>query len=111
MRVVVCGGRDYSDPIRVVSVLDALGITELAHGAALGADALAAWWALHNGVPTTVFPARWLDHGKAAGPMRNQQMLDEFKPDQVVAFPGDRGTAHMVRIAEKAGVPVLRVDE
>ena len=42
----------------------------------------------------------------AAGPKRNQQMLDEAKPDMVVAFPGGKGTAHMRQIAKAAGVPV-----
>ncbi len=38
--------------------------------------------------------------------IRNQQMLDEAKPDMVLAFPGGRGTDDMVSRAEKAGVPV-----
>jgi hypothetical protein len=42
-----------------------------------------------------------------AGPIRKQQMLDEGKPDLVVAFPGGRGTAHMVRIARAAGIEVI----
>lgn len=52
-----------------------------------------------------VFP-RSATNGKAAGPIRNQRMLDEGKPDLVVAFPGGRGTADMVRRAKAAGVPV-----
>lgn len=36
-------------------------------------------------------------------------MLQEGKPDLVVAFPGGRGTAHMTRIAQEAGVPVVVV--
>ena len=38
-----------------------------------------------------------------------QIMLDEGKPDLVVAFPGGRGTADMIRKAEGAGVPVVTV--
>jgi hypothetical protein len=37
--------------------------------------------------------------GRAAGPRRNQRMLEDFRPDLVVAFPGGRGTAYMVRRA------------
>ena len=48
-------------------------------------------------------PADWTKHGKAAGPIRNQKMLDEC-PDLVVAFPGGKGTADMVRRAMKAGI-------
>ena len=36
-------------------------------------------------------------------------MLDEGKPDLVVAFPGGRGTAHMTRIARGAGIEVIEV--
>ena len=40
----------------------------------------------------------------------NQRMLDEGKPDLVVAFPGAGGTKDMVRRAVKAGVPVHEVN-
>jgi hypothetical protein len=42
---------------------------------------------------------------RAAGPIRNKQMLDEAKPDLVIAFPG--GTANTVRQVREAGVPVM----
>lgn len=51
--------------------------------------------------------ADWSKYGKAAGPMRNQKMLDEYKPDLVVALPGGRGTADMVSRARVAGVEVI----
>jgi hypothetical protein len=53
--------------------------------------------------------ADWNTHGRAAGPIRNQRMLDEVKPELVVAFPGGRGTADMVRRAREAGVNVYLV--
>lgn len=56
------------------------------------------------------YPAQWDKHGKAAGPIRNIQMLDEGKPNFVVAFHDDlaasKGTRHMVSIADHAGIPV-----
>jgi hypothetical protein len=33
-------------------------------------------------------------------------MLDEGRPDLVIAMPGGRGTANMISQAEKAGVAV-----
>jgi hypothetical protein len=48
----------------------------------------------------------WKRHGPAAGPMRNQRMLD-WGPDLVVAFAGGKGTADMVRRARAAGVDVI----
>lgn len=109
MRVIVCGGREYKDRERLYDVLDGHGIVEVAQGGAPGADTLAFDWAWSRGVPVKAFPADWKAHGRAAGPIRNQRMLDEFKPDAVIAFPGGRGTADMVRRARAAGVHVAEV--
>ncbi len=113
MRVLVCGGRDYADLEAVKETLyelhDRTPIAALVQGGAPGADALARLWAWANQVPLHTFAADWKAHGKAAGPIRNQQMLDEGKPDLVVAFPGGKGTADMVRRAKAAGVRVLEV--
>jgi hypothetical protein len=42
--------------------------------------------------------------------LRNQRMLDEGKPDLVVAFTGGGGTKDLVRRAVKAGVSVHEVN-
>ncbi|MCK1520245.1 DUF2493 domain-containing protein [Bradyrhizobium sp. 17] len=111
--VLVCGGRDYDDARSLGMVLDAAHsanpIECLVHGAARGADTLAADWALEHDVLCKAYPADWDRDGKAAGPIRNQRMLDLGKPHMVVAFPGGKGTADMIRKAEAAGVPVVRV--
>lgn len=114
MRILVCGGRDYADLNTAHNFLDALnGVTAVSlviDGGASGADRLGFEWAHCNGVPTQTYKADWQKHGRAAGPIRNQQMLDEGKPDLVVAFPGGRGTADMVRRARAAGVEVREVE-
>ena len=54
--------------------------------------------------------AKWDElgrNGRKAGPIRNQQMLDEGRPSLVVAFPGGRGMADMVRRARNAGVEAI----
>lgn len=65
--------------------------------------------AIRHGLETESYPADWANFGKAAGPLRNQRMLDEGKPDLVVAFTNDlassRGTRDMVRRAQAAGIP------
>lgn len=78
-------------------------ITLVIHGAARGADTLAANWAASRGVEAKAYPADWDRHGKAAGHIRNAAMLTE-EPDGVVAFPGGRGTSDMRRKAEAAAV-------
>ena len=108
-RILVCGGRDFADATLVYDTLNASNVTTLIHGAARGADSLADDWAKAAGVSILRFPADWAKEGRAAGPMRNQRMLEQGRPDVVVAFPGGAGTRDMVARARKAGVPVLEV--
>jgi len=112
MKVLVCGGRNYGNITRVSQELDALPRAEgliVIEGGATGADRIARFWAHHNGCGILTFKADWERHGLAAGPVRNQQMIEEGKPDLVIAFPGGRGTADMVRRARAAGVEVREV--
>ena len=114
MRAIVCGGRDYADRDGVWKQLDAFHasegkITAIAHGGARGADEIAGQWGEAEHIPVRSFPANWKRDGKAAGPIRNQKMLAEFRPDIVIAFSGGRGTADMVRRAEAEGVRVVRM--
>ena len=109
VRLLVCGGRDYADRERMFSVLTELKPGMVIHGAARGADSLAAEWARSACAASTAFPADWVANGRAAGPIRNEVMLREGKPTLVVAFPGGRGTEDMVRRALLLGVTVLRI--
>ena len=114
MRVLVCGGRDFDNAAFVFNMLSEYEehygpFSHLIHGGATGADTEAGNWAKYRHLPQTVYQAAWRKHGKKAGPMRNQRMLDEGKPDLVIAFPGGKGTADMMRRAEAAGVPVIDV--
>jgi hypothetical protein len=78
-------------------------------GDARGADRIAGEWADLRGIEHVNFSADWKKLGRTAGPIRNEQMLREGKPDLVIALPGGRGTAHMVRIAREAGVRVIEI--
>jgi hypothetical protein len=113
MRVLVCGGRDYRDIERVKNTLTEIhrikSITCIIEGGARGVDHYAAQWGDEHNLGRLTFFADWQKHGKAAGPIRNQAMLDEGHPVLVIAFPGGRGTADMVTRAEKANIEVLRI--
>lgn len=113
MRLLVCGGRDYSNVAVVHHALHSIhtrrGIALLIEGGARGADRLARLWAQQNGVPYETYDADWKKYGNAAGPIRNGRMLKEGKPDGVLAFPGERGTNDMMEQASMAGVPVKKV--
>lgn len=110
-RVLVCGGRDFNDVAffedAMQRIHETYNITLVIHGAAKGADLLASEWAQARGISQTACPAAWGAYGKAAGPMRNQYMIDVHKPAIVVAFPGGRGTADMTQRAQRSGVLVL----
>jgi len=110
VRVLVCGGRAFDDYATIIRVLDrvhastTIGIELVIHGDAKGADRLGGAWATLRRLPVLAFPAHWQTEGPAAGPLRNQRMLDDGKPDLVVGFPGGTGTRDMLSRAEKAGV-------
>jgi hypothetical protein len=113
MRVLVCGGRNFADRALLHRVLDSLHdktpINCVIHGAARGADTLADHWAQINGIPAYRFHAPWTKHGRGAGPIRNQRMIDKGNPDLVVGFPGAKGTKDMLWRARGACLKVIKV--
>lgn len=120
MRVLVCGDREFDDWELLSEVLEPYFFEPNSHfitGKAPGADFLVRVYLKYMllypkniSKYLTEYPADWKKYGNSAGPIRNQQMLDEGKPDLVVAFPGGKGTANMVKLAEEAGVKVIRID-
>lgn len=134
MRVLICGSREWDDyPVikTLIAGLRALNPRTLTiiEGEATGADTMARRAAQWLGVGVEKYPAKWDDlaapgavvktrhdgmkYNAMAGPMRNQQMLDEGKPALVFAFHDDlehsKGTKDMVEKAHAAGVPVYVV--
>jgi hypothetical protein len=129
MKILVCGDRNYTNHRRVSTVLDELAVEHsiyyhpednwlptditIIHGDATGADRMGGNWAVKNYARLEVFPANWEKYRRAAGPIRNQKMLDEGQPDLVVSFHPDlsksKGTADMVKRAKKAGIPVIEI--
>jgi hypothetical protein len=110
MRLLVCGGRAFAAGYEIRRALDwahaRSAITLIIEGGAPGADRLGREWAQAMHIPVRTFPALWGSLGRRAGPVRNRQMLAEGLPDEVVAFPGGRGTADMIEAAFSVGVPV-----
>lgn len=94
MRVLVCGCRNLSGYIGFKNyIYESMSIfhtqtkiTKLIEGGASGVDYVAKQWAIVNKIPIKEFPAEWDKYNKSAGSIRNQQMIDEGKPDIVIAF-------------------------
>lgn len=117
--VLVCGSRDWSD----FNLIDHLLASQLKPGDTVrhgdcprGADEMASAWCSQNGYKQDPMPADWDTHGKAAGPIRNAAMLaKEPTPTVVLAFMANPkwspGSGNMVQQAEKAGVPVILVQQ
>lgn len=121
MKILVCGSRNYFRAGPIYDDLDHYRQRAetrgesfyLIHGARpTGADLHANAWAIVNKLPLgrlTPYPANWERDGKAAGPIRNQMMIDA-QPDLVLAYantwPLSPGTSDMVSRAARAGVEV-----
>lgn len=114
MRIVVGGGRYLKDRQMVWRVLDYLHqqdpVTMLAHGGCSGADFLAELWAKQHQVPSKSYLPDWQGKGKAAGPIRNGEMLRQEMPNLVVAFPGGSGTRNLLLQAESLSLRTLTID-
>ena len=113
LRVLVCGSRYYTDYRKVLEQLRKLDAALVIAGACRGADFLAVKAAKACSIPYVEFPADWQTFGKAAGPIRNIQMLKEGKPDFALVFHPDiassKGSKHMLSLVKWAGVPFLIV--
>ena len=115
MRILVTGSRDWEDE-GVISVAlyehGRIGLdTTLVHGNARGADLIAADWAQILCWRIERHPAEWEKHGKAAGYIRNKEMVDAGA-DICLAFIRNKskGATMCADLAEKAGIPTIRYE-
>ncbi len=110
MRLAIVGSRTFEDKDFMWRCLEEVKadlaqnykeIDLIVSGGAGGADSLAQVYAREFAIPILIFYPDWKQYGKAAGPKRNQQIVDNC--DIVVAFPvGDaRGTNDTLNKAHK----------
>lgn len=135
MKILVCGGRNFGnvnkskepakneieehkkrlaeyryilDNLRgYIKALNTERVT-IIEGGATGVDSVAADFALMDGCAIEEYQAKWKEHGASAGPIRNRRMIEEGKPDLVIAFPGGKGTANMIAQAKAYKIPVAQ---
>ena len=113
-RVLVCGGRNFTNHDLLFKVLDNIKPQFIIHGGASGADSLADQYARMHKIPLQTFHAEWKKYKRPkgknpAGMIRNKKMLSEGQPTLVVVFPGGDGTKDMLQLARKACVPIVKV--
>jgi hypothetical protein len=107
MKVAVVGSRTFNNYELLYKTLNKLEISLLISGSANGADKLGEQYANENNIPTKIFLPDWEKHGKAAGFIRNTDIINEA--ELVVAFwdQSSRGTKDSIDKAEKQGKKVI----
>jgi len=116
-KVLICGDRNWNDynfirdtliKYRDDHTIDSIDF--VIEGEAEGADKLGRQAAEWLGIIVLKYPADWTKYGRAAGPIRNKEMLVDGRPDEVWAFHDhiskSKGTMNMIRLARAKGVPV-----
>ena len=107
MRLAIIGGRDFTNYSLITKLLENYKskITLVISGAAKGADSLGEKWAIDNNIETLIFPADWDKFGKAAGYIRNEDIIKNC--DLCVAFWDNKskGTKHSLSLCKKYKIP------
>lgn len=122
-RIIIAGSRRFNDYKKMLKALDEQGVhlinsidpVEIISGHASGADALGERFAKAYGYPLKIFPAEWDVCGKAAGPIRNEQMAkyaSEADRGILIAFPigESRGTRNMINLAKQYGLEIVVIE-
>lgn len=113
MKVIIAGSRHM--PFSMFHLIDEavkksnFQVTEVVCGLARGADMFGGKWAVNNSIPVKTFPANWDEHGKAAGPIRNQQMAEYADALIVFIWDGSRGSKDMLMRMERMKKPTFAV--
>lgn len=112
-RILITGSRDWGDREAIWEALfpyglDSWGVTLVSGACPSGADAIAEEIWKSWGMPVERHPADWKRHGKAAGFIRNQEMVN-LGADVCLAFRKNysRGTTHCANAATMAGIPTI----
>ncbi len=120
-RIIIAGTRDFNDYDMLYQELSAFvniiadnvsnqNQIEFVSGTARGADTLGEKFADETGYPVKRFHAKWNKYGKAAGPIRNEQMAEYASEKNGVLFVfwdgKSRGTKSMIKIAEMYGLEI-----
>jgi hypothetical protein len=115
MRIIVCGARNFPHLDVVDGELTKINmrnlLTTVIHGCSGALGSEVDRWARSYGIPIVHYPHNWEYHGKKGEQVRNAFMLEDARPDLVVAFPGGCHTADLVRRAVNIGVAVLVIPE
>lgn len=123
MKVVIAGSRkfDTQDSYHLVSyavLRSGYNITEVVSGHADGIDKAGEMWAIYEPnimldgdkivvkeLPIKIFKADWKKHGKAAGPIRNEEMA-KYADAAIIIWDGEsKGTLNTIEHFQRLKKP------
>ena len=109
MRVIIAGSRDIKTVEPVYRAIKSSGyvITEIVSGGARGVDTLGELWGEIKNIPVKVFPADWDKYGRAAGPIRNQEMADYCDAAIFIWDGKSAGTKNCIECVSKLKKPYI----
>ncbi|QKF94542.1 DUF2493 protein [Fadolivirus algeromassiliense] len=106
IKLGIVGGRDYNDYNNFKKIVDnyieEIGQpSEIISGGASGVDTMAEKYAIENNIPMTIFKPEWERHGKAAGIIRNTDIVNAST--HILALPSKKsiGTYDSINKAKK----------
>ena len=117
MKIVIGGCRGYTDykvfcdfVSQCLTSEENLDSMTILSGHCSGVDTMAERYAQENGIALEIFPANWEAYGRAAGPVRNREMVSQA--DIVIAFwdGKSKGTASLLQYAKKLGRKIYQKD-
>ena len=108
MRTIIAGSRTISDYSSVLTAIKQSGfiVTAIVSGGARGVDSLGQRYARENLLPLEIVLPNWNEYGFVAGFLRNEEMASMADALIAVWDGKSRGTAYMIGVARRVGLPV-----
>jgi hypothetical protein len=104
MKTIIAGSRSITDyeMVKLAIIKSGFKITQVISGGAVGVDKLGERWAQENNVPVKRFPADWKTYGKAAGPIRNSEMVKYCEAAIIIWDGSSRGAQDTITKMQNA---------
>lgn len=115
MRLIIFGSRQFTNYALLRDWADRLTLrawdVTVLSGHAAGADLLGERYARERWLTVEVYHADWNKHGKAAGPLRNEEMC-QASPTHALGFwvGRSRGTADMIERCQRHGIKLKIIE-
>lgn len=114
MRLLIAAGRHLQDAALIRRALMRAHairpITVVIHGSSGRLGTIAEEWGRAQHLHVVRYPANWRAFGKRGGVIRNAFMLEDSRPDLVLALPGGSDTRDLIARVQCARVPIINAE-